>query len=305
MTKQPLLPGFPPTSAGGAPITSYTVTAILANTRTAITSVVAAPATSAVVNGLTNGSSYTFSVHATNAGGNGLESTPSNAVIPAVIAALTSSMGGPTTLSTTPVRVTYPITVTNNGVLPVTALTIVDTLTTTDGAFIVLAQPTQGSCSCRSSWRHRCYLQHGNTGCRRNSAGQCTCADSGRGSHEFRGHHCPGQCARNLEHIIQRDHRSATASCGCGNGNYLCSRQRSSARSERQSGRKYCLDHQRHPQFTAAQNIIFQTNVPSTGVANMQLNSITVTENNNGIFVCTFTPTVGPAVPCASAPAIR
>ena len=51
-----------------------------------------------------------------------------------------------------------------------------------------------------------------------------------------------------------------------------------------------------------AQNIVFQTNVPSTGVANMQLNSITVTENNNGVFVCTFTPTVGPAVPCASAP---
>jgi len=55
-------------------------------------------------------------------------------------------------------------------------------------------------------------------------------------------------------------------------------------------------------QFTAAQNIVFQTNVPTTGAANMQLNSITVTENNNGVFVCTFTPTVGPAVPCASAP---
>jgi hypothetical protein len=55
-------------------------------------------------------------------------------------------------------------------------------------------------------------------------------------------------------------------------------------------------------QFTAAQNIVFQTNVPTTGLANMQLNSITVAENNNGVFVCTFTPTVGPAVPCASAP---
>jgi hypothetical protein len=51
-----------------------------------------------------------------------------------------------------------------------------------------------------------------------------------------------------------------------------------------------------------AQNIVFQTNVPTTGVASMQLNSITVTENNGGVFVCTFTPTVGPAVPCASAP---
>lgn len=53
----------------------------------------------------------------------------------------------------------------------------------------------------------------------------------------------------------------------------------------------------------SAPNVIFQTNVPSNATANMQLNTITVTVNNSGAFVCTFTPTAGPAVPCASAPA--
>src|SRR5262249_42858995 len=53
---------------------------------------------------------------------------------------------------------------------------------------------------------------------------------------------------------------------------------------------------------TTASNVIFQTSVPSTGTRSMQLNSITVTVNNGGTFVCTFTPTGGSAVPCASAP---
>jgi hypothetical protein len=52
----------------------------------------------------------------------------------------------------------------------------------------------------------------------------------------------------------------------------------------------------------AAQNVVFQTNVPSNATASMQLNSITTTVNNSGTFICTFTPTAGAAVPCASAP---
>jgi surface antigen len=43
---------------------------------------VAAGVASGTVTGLTNGTSYTFTVHATNSGGNGPESSPSNAVVP-------------------------------------------------------------------------------------------------------------------------------------------------------------------------------------------------------------------------------
>ncbi len=54
---------------------------------------------------------------------------------------------------------------------------------------------------------------------------------------------------------------------------------------------------------TPAANVIFTTNVPVSAAAkSLQLNSITVTENNGGAFVCTFTPTGGAPVPCAAAP---
>jgi hypothetical protein len=53
---------------------------------------------------------------------------------------------------------------------------------------------------------------------------------------------------------------------------------------------------------TTAPNVVFQTNVPSNPTGSMQLNTIAVTVNNSGTFVCTFTPTGGSAVSCASAP---
>ena len=66
----------PPASNGGAAITGYTVTAMPGNITTTGTG---SPIT---VSGLTNGTSYTFTVKATNSVGTGPESTPSNAVTP-------------------------------------------------------------------------------------------------------------------------------------------------------------------------------------------------------------------------------
>ena len=69
----------PPTSAGGTPITSYTVTAFPGAIQAAGTQ---SPIT---VGGLTNGTSYTFTVTATNAAGTGAASAPSAAVTPATV----------------------------------------------------------------------------------------------------------------------------------------------------------------------------------------------------------------------------
>ena len=68
-----------PASDGGSAILSYTVT----STPGSFTSTAIGPAaTSAIVSGLSIGTSYTFTVHATNAVGDSLESTASNAVSP-------------------------------------------------------------------------------------------------------------------------------------------------------------------------------------------------------------------------------
>lgn len=68
---------------GGSAITGYTVTPYLgALAQTPV--VVSAPATSKLITGLTNGSSYTFRVAATNANGTGPASAASNVVVPGV-----------------------------------------------------------------------------------------------------------------------------------------------------------------------------------------------------------------------------
>jgi hypothetical protein len=69
---------------GGSPITGYKVTPYLGSTAQTPTVVSGSPApTSAKITGLTNGSTYTFTVSATNAVGTSGESAPSNAVTPA------------------------------------------------------------------------------------------------------------------------------------------------------------------------------------------------------------------------------
>lgn len=67
-------------SANGSPITSYTVT----SSPGGVTETVGADATTATVGGLTNGTSYTFTVTATNDIGDSPASEPSNQVTPRV-----------------------------------------------------------------------------------------------------------------------------------------------------------------------------------------------------------------------------
>jgi hypothetical protein len=70
-----------PSGDGDSPITGYTITPFVGST--AQTPITAGPAaTSATVTGLTNGTSYTFTVRATNGVGASPPSTPSNAATP-------------------------------------------------------------------------------------------------------------------------------------------------------------------------------------------------------------------------------
>ena len=85
-------------ASGGSPITSYTVTPFVGTTAQTAT-VVSPPATSVVVSGLTNGTSYTFQVAATNSVGTGPSAT-SNAVTPQPPATCPCTIFGSATPST-------------------------------------------------------------------------------------------------------------------------------------------------------------------------------------------------------------
>ena len=87
-----------PASNGGSAITSYTVTPYVGTTaQTPMTVTGSPPATSATVTGLTNGTTYTFTVTATNAIGTGPASSPSNSVTPTA----PTAPGAPTGVSAT------------------------------------------------------------------------------------------------------------------------------------------------------------------------------------------------------------
>ena len=88
--------GRAPANNGGSPITGYTITPYIGSTAQA-DDPAAASATSASVTGLTNNTTYTFTVKATNAIGTGPESTSSNAVTPQ-IPTRSSSTSTPTTV---------------------------------------------------------------------------------------------------------------------------------------------------------------------------------------------------------------
>ncbi len=141
-----------PQSVNG--ITSYTVTARINGAATAITATVPAPAPgsssgSAIVSGLTNGTAYTFTVHATNAAGNGFESAPSLPITPLItnVPNTTIIVLGPAGVATTPTQVTYTVVVTNASLFPIQNVAINNILTTIDGASILSIAPDQGTCT--------------------------------------------------------------------------------------------------------------------------------------------------------------
>ncbi|HZS27140.1 MAG TPA: fibronectin type III domain-containing protein [Candidatus Angelobacter sp.] len=120
----------------GTPVISYTVTAYINLVAQPITVTVPAPASgntgTAVIGGLTNGTTYTFTVHATNAAGSSVEGPQTNAVTPSAANAptLSISMNGPTSVTSTPVQLTFGITVQNTSNYPVTNASVTHTLST-------------------------------------------------------------------------------------------------------------------------------------------------------------------------------
>jgi uncharacterized repeat protein (TIGR01451 family) len=137
-----------PASNGGLPITSYTVTALLGGTTSVGNVTVAAPATGLNFTGLTNGSTYTFTVTATNAAGNSPASLASNAVVPFVqnIQDIAITMSAPATLNAGSFA-TFTMTVSNGGPGDAPNVTLSDTLP----APFVSATTTQGACSIAGS----------------------------------------------------------------------------------------------------------------------------------------------------------
>jgi hypothetical protein len=96
-------------ATGGSVITSYTVTPYVGTTAETPTVVTGSPpTTSAVVTGLTNGTTYTFTVTATNSAGSGPASAPSNTVtptafiVPAFVQQVAGHVGSATSLGVTP-----------------------------------------------------------------------------------------------------------------------------------------------------------------------------------------------------------
>ncbi len=92
-----------PGNTGGTAITGYIVTPFIG--ATAQTPVTVGNVTTTIITGLTNGTAYTFKVAATNAAGNGAQSTPSAAVTPKSDSQLFTTVS-PTRLFDT--RVTEP-----------------------------------------------------------------------------------------------------------------------------------------------------------------------------------------------------
>ncbi|HXO38094.1 MAG TPA: fibronectin type III domain-containing protein, partial [Candidatus Acidoferrum sp.] len=138
-------------SNGGSPITSYTVNVLDNGIGTAIFVTVPPPAfgsntDSALVGGLTNGHTYTFTVQATNIAGFGAASNLSNAVIPSAanLPTVTIAMSGPTSITATPAQITYSITVTNTSPFPASNIAVANTLSTVSASIASASRDANG-----------------------------------------------------------------------------------------------------------------------------------------------------------------
>jgi hypothetical protein len=303
-----LVSWFPPALAGGAPISSYTITVVRANVRTATTVTVAAPDTSAVITGLNNGTSYSFTVHANNSGGGSMESTPSNTIIPtAAAAAVVVGVTGPQVPDQQflPANVTFNVTVKNTTANPISNAAIAATLTQAvpDGAFIFFAQPSQGSCGAGGPGTLIVNCQLGTL----NALSTATInvivtikSNTATLDVAFSGTDVAANPVTAFGTFTLPTPPPPSPTPALTAAVSVTGNAQVPVPNVGQAGNVVWTISDTTQ--TTAPNVIFQTNVPSTGTRFMQLNSITVTVNNGGTFVCTFTPTGGPAVPCASAP---
>ena len=138
-----------PATDGGKPITSYSVVALQNGLPTGITATAPASATGTAVNGLSNGVTYTFVVHAFNAVGDSGPSLPSSPVTlvvpPAAAANLSVSLSGPSTV-TPGSNVSFSLAVNNLGTAAAQNVTVTHAFTA-NSATLDFTSPSQGSCS--------------------------------------------------------------------------------------------------------------------------------------------------------------
>jgi uncharacterized repeat protein (TIGR01451 family) len=135
-------------SDGGSPITGYTVTALVGGAPSGITTSACANCTGVTVSGLTDGTTYTFTVHATNAIGDSAESAQSNAVTPSLSAAppdVSVTDAGPASIISG-ANATYTIKVNNTTTSTVPSVSLSDSWPTSGATFISVS-PSQGTCA--------------------------------------------------------------------------------------------------------------------------------------------------------------
>jgi hypothetical protein len=104
-----------PSSDGGSPISGYTVTASPGGVSTS------GPRSPITASGLTNGTAYTFTVHATNAFGDSAESAASNIVTPASVPAPPAIGSATAAIASASVSFTAPE---SDGGSPITGYTV-------------------------------------------------------------------------------------------------------------------------------------------------------------------------------------
>jgi hypothetical protein len=149
---QQALVKFTVSAPNGFPITSYTVTAYINGVIQPITATVPPPAASsntgsAVIGGLTNGTTYTFTVHANNANGSSTEGPQTNAVTPsaAIVPSVSIAMSGLTSVATTPAQLTFGLTVTNTSTFPVQNISVTHTLSTVAATIASASRAVNGT----------------------------------------------------------------------------------------------------------------------------------------------------------------